>query len=406
MSLRSIAGAALAGLAVAALLGSAALVFATLAGAALAALVVVSRRRVFESFDFERTPAQRVIAWGGRLDVTMSFSNAKLLPLVWMRVRDEWPLGLEPRGFALNASAVHANQILSQTISLRWYERVRRHYQVRCLQRGLHRFGPVELEAGDPFGIAGVVRTLPAREEIVVLPRVLDVPGLELLTGRPLVDEPALRSLTTDPTALRGTRPYLPGDALRAVNWRATARTGTLHTNEFDPTTLTAVRLLLDVSVFEHAWLGVDPTRMELLCVVAASLAAASPVAASGSVSPRTRASPVTGGRSTSSLVRGRSTTCSRRSAGCSCFARRLWPRAQRRARRRHRRGRLRARRRGAAGAGARAARAAARRTTGDRGVRRQSQQRGAAVRRRDRAGRLRLEGGRCAPARGLSSCR
>jgi uncharacterized protein (DUF58 family) len=273
--LRSIAGAALAGLAVAALLGSAALVFATLAGAALAALVVVSRRRVFESFSFERTPAQRVIAWGGRLDVTMSFSNAKLLPLVWMRVRDEWPLGLEPRGFALKASAVHANQSLSQTISLRWYERVRRHYQVRCLQRGLHRFGPVELEAGDPFGIAGVVRTLPAREEIVVLPRVLDVPGLELLTGRPLVDEPALRSLTTDPTALRGTRPYLTGDALRAVNWRATARTGTLHANEFDPTTLTAVRLLLDVSVFEHAWLGVDPTRMELLCVVAASLAAA-----------------------------------------------------------------------------------------------------------------------------------
>ncbi len=275
MRLRSIVLTALAGLAVAALLGSAALVLATLAGAALATLVVVSRRRVFESFSFERTPAQRVIAWGSRLDVTMSFSNAKLLPLVWMRVRDEWPLGLEPQGFALKTSAVHAHQSLSQTISLRWYERVRRRYQVRCLQRGLHRFGPVELEAGDPFGIAGVVRTMAAREEIVVLPRVLDIPGLELLTGRPLVDEAAPRSLTTDPTALRGTRPYLPGDALRAVNWRATARTGELHTNEFDPTTLTAVRLLLDVGVFEHAWLGVDPQRMELLCVVAASLAAA-----------------------------------------------------------------------------------------------------------------------------------
>ena len=275
MRLRSIAGFAVAGLAVAALLGSAALVLATLAGALLAALVAVSRRRVFEGFSFERTAARHVVSWGGRLDVTMSFSNAKLLPLVWMRVRDEWPLGLEPQGFTLKASAVHANQSLSQTISLRWYERVRRHYQVRCVQRGLHRFGPVELEAGDPFGIAGVVRALPMREEIVVLPRVLDIPGLELLTGRPLVEETALRSLSTDPTALRGTRPYLPGDPLRAVNWRATARTGALHTNEFDPTTLTAVRLLLDVGVFEHAFLGVDPERMELLCVVTASLAAA-----------------------------------------------------------------------------------------------------------------------------------
>jgi len=273
--LRSIAWAGLAGLVVAALLRSGALGFAALAASALAALVVTTRRRVFTAFTFERTLSRRVVPWGSELEVTMSVTNAKLLPLVWMRVRDEWPAGLEPVGFALGPVNHRGTRSFIQTISVRWYERLRRHYRVRCVARGLHRFGPVELEAGDPFGIAGVSRTLEARQEVAVLPRVLDVPGFDLLTGRPLVEETVARSLACDPTALRGTRPYRPGDSLRAINWRATARWGALHTNELDPAALAAVRLLLDVSALHAVWEGIDPDRMELLCVVAASLAAA-----------------------------------------------------------------------------------------------------------------------------------
>jgi uncharacterized protein (DUF58 family) len=273
--LRSIAWAGLAGLVAAALLHSSALVFASLAATALAALVVTTRRRVFTAFTFERTLSRRAVSWGGELEITMSVTNAKLLPLVWMRVRDEWPAGLEPVGFALGPVNHRGTRSFVQTVSVRWYERLRRHYRVRCMERGLHRFGPVELEAGDPFGIAGVQHTLEARQEFTVLPRVLDVPGFEPLTGHPLVEEIVHHSLAFDPTSLRGTRPYRPGDSLRAINWRATARTGALQTNEFDPASLAAVRLLLDVSAPQTAWEGVDPGLMELLCVVTASLAAA-----------------------------------------------------------------------------------------------------------------------------------
>lgn len=262
-------------LTIAAAVRSDALVVATLAAATLASLAVVSRRRVFQAFSFSRTPSKRTVAWGGRLDVTMSLENAKLLPLIWMRIQDEWPAGLVPHGFRLRPFALRRCQSLSLTVSLRWYERLRRHYSVDCLQRGVHYFGPVEIEAGDPFGIAGVVRVIPEREEIVVLPRVLEVPAFDALFGHPLVDAPAARSFATDPTALRCTRPYQQGDRLSAVNWRATARTGKLHTNEFEPTTLAAVRILFDVNVLEHAWMGVDPGRVELLCVAAASLASA-----------------------------------------------------------------------------------------------------------------------------------
>ena len=275
MRLRSILWACLAGLALAALLHSAALVFASLAASALAALVVATRRRVFSAVAFERTISRRVVDWGGELEITFSVTNAKLLPLVWLRVRDEWPTGLEPQGFALRPITHLGRQAFAQTVSVRWYERLRRHYRVRCTERGLHRFGPIELEAGDPFGIAGVGRELAAAEQIAVLPKVLRVPAFEQLIGHPLMEETVAHSLAHDPTALRGIRPYRPGDAMRAINWRATARAGELQTNEFDPTSLAAVRLLLDVRSLQKAWEGIDPDLMELLCVVTASLASA-----------------------------------------------------------------------------------------------------------------------------------
>jgi len=271
--LRSIFWACLAGLALAAVLHSGALVFATLAASALAALVVGARHRLFTAVTFDRTLSRRVVDWGGELEITMSVTNAKLLPLVWMRVHDEWPHGLEPQGFALNPMTHLGRQAFVQTISVRWYERLRRHYRVRCTERGLHRFGPVELEAGDPFGIAGVDQDLEAAAEIAVLPKVLRIPGFDQLLGTPLMEETVAHSLAHDPTALRGIRPYRPGDAMRAINWRATARTGELQTNEFDPTALAAVRLLLDVRSLQKAWEGIDPELMELLCVVTASLA-------------------------------------------------------------------------------------------------------------------------------------
>lgn len=275
MRLRSILLAGLAGLVVAALLHSSALVFASLTASALAALVVATRRRVFTGFNFERTLSRRVVSWGSELEITVSVTNAKLLPLVWMRVRDEWPAGLEPLGFALRPLSHLGRQAFIQTISVRWYERLRRRYRVRCLERGLHRFGPVELEAGDPFGIAGVQQKLEALQEFAVLPKVLTIPGFDLLLGHPLVEETVTRSLACDPTALRGIRAYRPGDPMRAINWRATARAGPLQTNEFEPASLAAVRLLLDVGSLHKAWEGIDAELMEILCVVAASLATA-----------------------------------------------------------------------------------------------------------------------------------
>jgi uncharacterized protein (DUF58 family) len=275
MNLRTVAWACVAGLAGSAVVHSVALTFATLAASAIAALVVLTRRRLFHAVTFDRSFSRGVVPWGGGLEVVLSVANDKLLPLVWLRIRDRWPAGVVPSGFDLRQVPVLGRQELMQTVSLRWFERLRRRYHVTCVERGVLRFGPVDLQAGDPFGIAGVERDVELVRDVVVLPRVLDVPGFDLALGRPLLEAEATRSLAVDPSALRGVRTYRLQDPVRWINWRATARMGALHTNEFDPASLAAVRILLDMGSRYRAWEAIEPELMEVVCVVGASLAAA-----------------------------------------------------------------------------------------------------------------------------------
>ena len=74
-----------------------------------------------------------------------------------------------------------------------------------------------------------------------------------------------------DPSSLIGIRPYRAGDPLKAINWRATARTSGLQTNEFEPSAEAEVLILLNLRVFGFAVAEDRPELIELLCVVAAS---------------------------------------------------------------------------------------------------------------------------------------
>ncbi len=272
MRLRAIIAAGLVGLAAAAAVSSRPLVFAAAAVILLALAAGYARRHLFDRLEYRRVLSKRVVTWGGEVEVATEVINRKWLPVVWVHVRDEWPTLVEPLWPSARRAASGA-LALDQTFSVRWYERVRRRHRGRCMTRGVHSFGPAALDAADPFGLAGGELHDARTDKLLVLPKVLAVPDVELLFGRPLVGAPVRRSLAHDPTSLVGVRPYRPGDPVRAVNWRATARHGELYSNDWEPTTVAQVLIILDARSFEHIWQGMSAETTELLCVVCASLA-------------------------------------------------------------------------------------------------------------------------------------
>jgi len=265
----------IAALGVAALLQSEAMAFAAIVVLLLAGLAWYTGRHILDRVEYSRSLSRRVISWGGEVELSTAVANRKWLPLMWLRVQDGWPNAVTPLGFALDATHTPSTGTLAQALSVRWYQRVRRHYPGLCLERGVHSFGPARLQAGDPFGLTTIIQELRTRDEIVVLPKILSLPPEALAHGRPLAGAPSRTSLLRDPASLIGIRPYRAGDPWKAVNWRATARTSELQINEFDHCAEAEVLILLNLRTFESTWQRTDPELMELLCVVAASAASA-----------------------------------------------------------------------------------------------------------------------------------
>ncbi len=119
-------------------------------------------------------------------------------------------------------------------------------YSLRDVPRGRHRFSPVRLSIGDPFGLAEAGLAVEGQQALVVYPRLV---GLERLFcdggGGP---EHGRRLLLRRPVGfeLHSVRDYQQGESLRRVHWPSTARRGALMVKELEDSPRDEVAVLLD----------------------------------------------------------------------------------------------------------------------------------------------------------------
>lgn len=115
-----------------------------------------------------------------------------------------------------------------------------------AFRRGRFESGPVALRCAAPFGLVRSSRTVDVGSEVTVVPRWVD------LTSFPILEPSSSPSDVLHERARTGAgeeflavREFRPGDPLRAVHWRSTARAGTLVVREFEQEVSSRVGLLL-----------------------------------------------------------------------------------------------------------------------------------------------------------------
>ena len=70
--------------------------------------------------------------------------------------------------------------------------------------------------------------------------------GFDIASRRPIGEVRMSYRLYEDPTRINGVRAYQPGDPLNRIHWRATARTGTLHSKIYEPSSIAGATVLLE----------------------------------------------------------------------------------------------------------------------------------------------------------------
>src|SRR5579859_1217959 len=160
----------------------------------VAAVSRVWERYCLVGLGYRRTLGQTRAFFGEQVPLTLEILNEKPLPLAWLEVEDTVPgLGLTMAPAHVGPSHIPGRRMLTMLLSVRWYERVRRHYTVTCGARGFHSFGPATLRSGDVFGLTTQELDVPAEDYLLVYPKIVPFERLSLPAGNPFGDAPLRR---------------------------------------------------------------------------------------------------------------------------------------------------------------------------------------------------------------------
>jgi uncharacterized protein (DUF58 family) len=211
---------------------------------------------------------------GEETPLKLEVENQKLLPLTWLNIEDPFPLAASPKDEnMLSPSHISGYGTLTNLYSLRPYGKITRDYTLVFRKRGFYDVGPARLESGDMFGLYQHAQEYGNREYLTVFPEIIPLEDLNFPKDDPLGNIGSRQRLYEDPNLPTGTRQYHPEDGLRWVNWAATARSGDLQVNTYQPITSQLLMVCMDVSTAEQAWMGVNTTLLESIIKVCASVA-------------------------------------------------------------------------------------------------------------------------------------
>jgi uncharacterized repeat protein (TIGR01451 family) len=205
---------------------------------------------------------------GDTVSVILTIENQGKLPIAWVLLEDLLPreaIIYDPPRLAVQGRRVNLTMMKPQSTKTMLY-------QLTCNRRGYYQLGPLVLETGDLFGLHRRYRVATEPHFLMVLPKVMPLAGYEVSSKRPIGEVKMTYRLYEDPTRIAGVRAYERGDPLNRVSWKATARTGQLHSKIYEPSTVVGATILLDFHKASHAR-GGEPHRSELAITAAASIA-------------------------------------------------------------------------------------------------------------------------------------
>ena len=198
-------------------------------------------RGVSVKLEFEEEMVQE----GEEVKLLEIVENRKRLPLSSFKVKFQCSRHLEfPEG---GAGSVTDKYYRNDMFSIMPYQRITRTHQIHCRKRGYYGIYSIDLVGADLFFSEEMVDNISADAVLYVLPKALPArkiyPALKQVSG----EAAARRYELEDPFTHRGIREYEPYDEVKAINWKATAKTGELKVNVKDHTAVSSVRIFMNL---------------------------------------------------------------------------------------------------------------------------------------------------------------
>lgn len=174
-------------------------------------------------------------------------ANDKLLPLPALEVRLAVNRNLIFSGEAGKNASVSDKNYQRDVFSFFGRQKVIRRIPFVCGRRGFYQITQSEVIGYDLLYSRGYYQERPLQTQMYVYPALVDISRIRLICQTISGTVLTQRKLYPDPFEFSGIREYQITDPMNHINWKASARNGSLMVNQFDSTTSISVTLLLDV---------------------------------------------------------------------------------------------------------------------------------------------------------------
>ena len=210
---------------------------------------------------------------GEAVELTLTLSNRKLLPLFWANLILEVPAGLRLKEVPLVVEPTSQKASLRTYWSLGIRQSASRKFLIECHERGTYFIGPSMLETGDPIGLfSGRLRN-PTLTSLIIYPKVFPLTPQRLPAQQPFGEARSIGRLFEDPIRTVGVREWRLGDSQRRIHWPVTAKYQALHSRVYEPAEEEQILIFLNIATLEKFWQGTIPELQEQTIRVASSLA-------------------------------------------------------------------------------------------------------------------------------------
>ena len=175
---------------------------------------------------------------GDELEETFLIKNRSWLPVIWIGVEDHsdfpgYSIGVVRGVEAFGKAEWRVNQI--------------------CSLRGVFTLGPWKWITSDPFGIFSIQRSYTSAQTMIVYPPLAVISNQLIPHGKQSGDlRPLNQPLVAESIQATQTRAYKPGDPLRRIHWKTTARQDSLFVKSFDPEAASRIWLVADFDPKVH----------------------------------------------------------------------------------------------------------------------------------------------------------
>lgn len=182
---------------------------------------------------------------GDTLHLQEEIANKKCLPLPWVNTRIKVPA--EFTFLNSNGEPISPGGKGNSLFAMMMYTAIRRKHRFICTKRGVFQLKVAEIYASDLLHNSRFYKEALLRSELTIFPKLIDFEAVELLYKQLDSAIMSKKIIDPDPFEFRGIRDYQPTDALKSINFKASAVAQTLMVNVHAPTTAQKLTLVLNL---------------------------------------------------------------------------------------------------------------------------------------------------------------